>query len=135
MVREAILQKIEERGISQAKLCDDLGLTRQNFSSFLTGRRSLPFKKVIDVFQYLNLTVGEASKTVGHSEALEMSRIISQRLASKGMTLKHLSEVSQIHQSTISCFVNGKRNLCVSNLEKMLESLNMGVMAYEPRRR
>lgn len=134
MIREAILQKIEERGISQAKLCDDLGLTRQNFSSFLTGRRSLPLKVVVDVMQHLNLTVGDADGKSAYTAVKEVPEIISRGLVCQGVTLKRLAEMCEISQSTISCFLNSKRNICVGNLEKMLKALDMGVVNYKSKR-
>lgn len=131
MVREAILQKISDKGISQAKLCETLNITKQNFSSFLTGRRSLPFQTVVDVFRYLGLSVGPISKGYASQDASHISSILSSRLDSLDLSLKGFSALCGIHQSTISSFLNGKRNISTKNLERIVNALRFSILPYK----
>lgn len=131
MVREAILQKIEDKGMSQAKLCERLGITKQNFSSFLTGRRSLPFQTVIEVFRYLGLSVGPISKGYASQDASHISQILSNRLNHLDLSLKDFSNLCGVHQSTISSFFSGKRNISTKNLERIVNALRFSILPYK----
>ena len=56
-IREKIVLRIVELGIKRKELCEDLGLTLQNFSAFACGHRALPFDDLEKVLMYLGLTV------------------------------------------------------------------------------
>ena len=56
-IREKIALRIKQLGITKKSVCEDLGLTLQNFSSFLTGKRCFPIDDLEMVLMYLGLTV------------------------------------------------------------------------------
>ena len=56
-IREKIALRIKELGIKRCVLCEDLGLSLQNFSAFVTGHRTIPYEDLERVLMYLGLTI------------------------------------------------------------------------------
>ncbi|WP_217951347.1 helix-turn-helix domain-containing protein [Granulicatella adiacens] len=56
-----------------------------------------------------------------------MERRLKVILASKGMTAKDLSNITKISQSTISSFLNGKRDIKFSTLKKICLALSIDI--------
>ena len=56
-----------------------------------------------------------------------MERRLKVILASKGMTAKDLSNITKISQSTISSFLNGKRDIKFSTLKKICLALYIDI--------
>lgn len=134
MVREAILQRLNEKGISQAQLCDRLGITKQNFSSFLCGKRSFPFHSVVETLQYLGLSVAPLRVGYATNNATHISGILSRAVNGLDMSLKDFSQLCGVHQSTICSFLNGKRNISIKNLDNILNALRYGVLPYKSKK-
>jgi len=55
MIREAIKREIYAQHLNQAKLCRQLGLTKQSFNSFMNGRRSYPLRDIEKILKFLKL--------------------------------------------------------------------------------
>ena len=57
MIREAIINKLKERKISQRKCSLDNEVDYINFNKFLKGQRSFPLPDIERVLKYLNLEI------------------------------------------------------------------------------
>lgn len=55
MIRETIRKALAERGITQKKLAEDLGIAPQTICDYLNGRRNLPYDKLEAVIGYLGI--------------------------------------------------------------------------------
>ena len=55
MIRERILSELKHQGLSQRQMALDLGLTPQNVSSFLRGKRQFPVDKIEAILKYLKI--------------------------------------------------------------------------------
>lgn len=60
MIREAILKRLKEQKITQKQLADDVGVTYQNFNSFLKGKREFPLSDIERILAYLKLDIKAA---------------------------------------------------------------------------
>ncbi len=134
MVREAILQRLNEKGISQALLCERLGITKQNFSSFLCGKRSFPIQSIVETLQYLGLSVAPLSVGYATNNATHISAILARGVDRLDMSLKDFSQLCGVHRSTVCSFLNGKRNISVKNLDNILNALRYGVLPYKSKK-
>ena len=50
-----IRTKMEDKRLTQRKICEDLGFYPQNLNAFLNGRAKLSFKKVKMITEYLEM--------------------------------------------------------------------------------
>lgn len=57
MIREAIKEQIKELKISQVQLSSELEINRSSLTSFLSGKRALPFDDIERILKYLRLTI------------------------------------------------------------------------------
>lgn len=57
MIREAIKREMSEQGISQQKVCAEIGITKGALSSYLSGRFKLSIEKIEAIMEFLNLEI------------------------------------------------------------------------------
>lgn len=57
MIREAIKKRMQEVGVTQVVLARELGLSRPNLTSFLSGNRPLPLADLERILERLQLTI------------------------------------------------------------------------------
>lgn len=61
-IREIILLRIKNLGARQYEVARLAGLKAQNLSTFITGKRSLPYESLERVCGVLGLTLGSINK-------------------------------------------------------------------------
>lgn len=129
MIREKIRARMREQGVTQKTLCEDMGITLQNFSTYLSGARGIPFSRLLTVLDYLGLTfrLGEADGTTANGNGLRA--LVELAIKCRGMKLKEYAAESGIHYSTLSSFINGRRNLSCECLEAVVEQLGIELCA------
>lgn len=57
MIREAIINELERRGVKPAQLVKDLALNKGHLSTFLKSGTSLSLDKVESILDYLSLEI------------------------------------------------------------------------------
>ena len=127
MIREAIYNRMAQRGINQTKLCNDLGLLPQNISAFLRGHRGIPYSALIKILNYLGLTFssdGKASDLPNERVNIFFKDIIKGKYGKINLFVKN----SGISGSTVSSFLSGKRHPSYFILEKMTQKLNIDIV-------
>lgn len=56
-INEKIMLQMKRHKVRARNLCKKLGLTETNFSSYLRGKRPLPYEELEKVCMYLGLTL------------------------------------------------------------------------------
>lgn len=56
-IRGKIYLRMKELGVKNRALCSDLGITEQNFSAFINGRRTIPYDDLEKICMYLGMTL------------------------------------------------------------------------------
>lgn len=129
MIREAIYNRMVQRGVSQTKLCNDVGLTVQNFNAFIRGSRGIPYVKLMNTMDYLKLTFGldggDGQSTLPPSN---LNNLVKSQIMAKYKNTYYFAQQSGITGSTISSFVTGKRHMSYKNLEKVLNTLGISIV-------
>ncbi len=137
-IREKIALRIKELGITKKTICDDLGLTQQNFSTFLTGKRAIPLDDLEKVLMYLGLTVQSkdykpvddpvAVKTVnvlpGSHYAL-LRQKMRMRIGELQLRQPVVASRAGVNEKSLSSFLTGRRGLNVSHIEALMEVLDL----------
>lgn len=143
-IREKIALRIKKLGISKKNVCDDLGLTQQNFSTFLTGKRGFPLEDVERLLMYLGLTVKDNDykapryvenpnmPTVQPGKKYAVIRIsIRLRMKDLGLSVGKLSEDTGINKASLSSYFSGKRGMNVAHIECIMHQLGLTLVPKE----
>lgn len=134
MIREAIKERILALGLTQKQVSKAMGVYEQNLSSFMTGLRSYPYDKFIDLITLLGLSVGLKCGYVGVYPPDEIRVAVRDAIESSGLMRRKVAEKSGINESTLSSYLTGKRPISVSILEKLMSALDLGFVCYgEPK--
>lgn len=115
--REAITRRMRELGVSSRALCFDLGFKTSNFSSYLHGRRCLPYEDMDLVMAYLGLTLSGRRLRDGLVEAV----------MSSGKKRKVIAAECDILPTSLSAYVTGRRPLSYSQTERLAEYFGLSL--------
>lgn len=137
-IREKIALRIKELGITKKTLCDDLGLTQQNFSTFLTGKRPCPLDDLEKVLMYLGLTVqGKDYKPTGDAAPQKVTVVTPEshyallrqkiriRIGQSGIPQPVVASRAHVNEKSLSSFLTGKRGLNITHIESLMEVLDI----------
>lgn len=134
MIREAIKERIRALDLTQKQVSKAMGEYEQNLSSFITGLRSYPYGKFIDLLTLLGLSVGLKCGYVGEYPPDEIKEAVRDAMESSGLMRRRVAERSGINESTLSSYLTGKRQISVATLEKLMSALDLGLVCYgEPK--
>lgn len=133
MIREDIYKRMVVRGVSQTDMCKELGVTLQNFNAFVRGGRSIPLASLFSVMDYLRLAFSinddGADNVVAPKEIIRYIRLYIRR---KYRFAKQFAEECGVSISTITTFINGKRDLTSTTFEKILTAMNAKIVVAAP---
>lgn len=130
MIQEAIAKRVKDLGITLSALCCTVGQYPQNISSFLKGTRQLSLAKVTDVMTALGLSVGPADATVSDYPATDLRESLREQMCELSVTQKTIARECQISESSLSLFLNGKCQISVNTLERIMKRLNLGIVCH-----
>lgn len=134
MIREAIKERIKNLDLTQKQVSKAMGVYEQNLSSFITGLRSYPYGKFIDLITTLGLSVGLKRGYVGVYPPEEIKEAVRDAIESSGLMRRKVADKSGINESTLSSYLTGKRQISVATLEKLMSALDLGLVCYgEPK--
>lgn len=124
MIHETILERLNFRGVSQSEICKELGLTVQNFNSFLKGKRGIPYTSLNQILAYLGLNYTDGTSVV---EPERVNVLMKQKAVEKYGKVSKYAEESGLSGSTVSSVFTGKRKPTAITLEKMLPKLGIAL--------
>lgn len=131
MIQESIKDRIQKLGLTQKKVCDDLGLIAQNFNGYLKGSRAIPFETLSSLMTYLRLGLFEpVSKT--YTAMKNAQFIIKDKVDNEKLKLKDIAAKACVDQSTISSFLNGHRDISAKSFESILIALEFQIKPFNP---
>jgi len=145
-IREKIALRIKQLGVTKKSVCEDLGLTLQNFSSFLTGKRCFPIDDLEMVLMYLGLTVKPKDYRPGPvteelppvpAEAIRSSQhaLIRQkvklRIGELGLQTSRVAASAGVNANCLSSFLGGKRGLNIRHIEALFSALDLALVDKE----
>lgn len=121
-----------EKGVSQQKIADYLGITRQSYSNYELGNREADYKTLTNLAKYFNTTVDyllgiSDSKSSTKEIEKETGNRIKQVRTSVGMSKKEFAKIFGITQNTLSQYENGKGELDAALLLEISEYFHVTV--------
>lgn len=145
-IREKIALRIKQLGITKKSVCEDLGLTLQNFSSFLTGKRCFPIDDLEMVLMYLGLTVKPkdyrpnpvteelppmSSESIRNSPHALIRQKIKLRIGELNLPHNRVATTTGINANSLSSFLGGKRGLNIRHIEALFSALDLALVDKE----
>ena len=139
-IREKLALRIKHLGITKKSLCEDLDLTMQNFSSFLTGKRCFPMDDLERVMMYLGLTVkpkdykpeDESEKlapldsvTIANGHYSLIRQKMRMRIGELNLQLGRVATRTGVNPNSLSSFLSGKRGLNIKHVEALMDVLTL----------
>ena len=139
-IREKLALRIKHLGITKKSLCEDLDLTMQNFSSFLTGKRCFPMDDLERVMMYLGLTVkpkdykpeDESEKlapvdsvTIANGHYSLIRQKMRMRIGELNLQLGRVATRTGVNPNSLSSFLSGKRGLNIKHIEALMDVLTL----------
>ena len=129
-IRERIDQHMLHRGVTQAMICNDLGLQISNYNAFIRGNRTISFKDLVSVMKYLHLSVAPAGTEFAVIPPERMNEVFRNRIKCSGKKIVEIASASGICSSCISSIVTGKRTASSRNLGKLIAVLGLDIVPY-----
>ena len=129
-IRERIYQHMLHRGVTQATICNDLGLQISNFNAFIRGNRTISFKDLVSVLKYLHLSVAPIGSECATIPPERMNEVFRNRIKNGGKKIAEIASASGICSSCISSIITGKRTASSRNLGKLMAALGLGIVPY-----
>jgi len=145
-IREKIALRIKQLGITKKSVCEDLGLTLQNFSSFLTGKRCFPIDDLEMVLMYLGLTVKSkdykpnpvvteqppvTTEAIRNSQHALIRQKVKLRIGELNLPYNSVAASAELNANSLSSFLNGKRGLNIRHIEKLFAVLDLALVDKE----
>lgn len=145
-IREKIALRIMQLGLTKKSVCEDLGLTLQNFSSFLTGKRCFPIEDIEVVMMYLGLTVKPKdykpnpvvveqppvpTDDIRASRHALIRQKVRLRIGELGLQTSHVAASAGINANSLSSFLGGKRGLNIRHIEALFSVLSLALVDKE----
>lgn len=126
---ELISMRIKNLGITQKKLCEDLGLNAGNFSSFIKGNRGVKYHVLISMLEYLGLTFGKEGDEVSSIDVANAPSFFKKCVKDTGKRVNELN--LPIHSCTLASFTSGDRMVTSSIIEKLMSIFGITLLPYE----
>lgn len=130
MIREQIQEKMNVRGVNQAMLCRDLGLTVSNFNAFLHGKRTMPYKTFISILLYLRLSVAPKGMTLTEVSADQLPDILRFRIKQLRYRMADVEKASGVNKTSIASIITGNRKPSTGNLDRIMQALSLEIVNY-----
>lgn len=130
MIQEAISRRIKDLDITLSALCCTVGQYPQNISSFLKGRRQLSLAKITEIMTALGLSVGPEGTTVGDFSASDIRLALRDQMKEMSVTQKTVARECEISEPSLSLYLNGKCQISVATLERIMKRLGLGVVSH-----
>lgn len=145
-IREKVALRIKQLGVTKKSVCEDLGLTLQNFSSFLTGKRCFPIDDLEMVLMYLGLTVkpkdykpnpvtveqpSVSTEAIRASKHALIRQKVKLRIGELGLPLNKVAAAADLNANSLSSFLGGKRGLNIRHIEALFTVLDLALVDKE----
>lgn len=145
-IREKIALRIKQLGITKKSVCEDLGLTLQNFSSFLTGKRCFPIDDLEMVLMYLGLTVKPkdykpsavvteqppvATDAIRGGQHALIRQKVKLRIGELNLPYSRVAAAAELNANSLSSFLSGKRGLNIRHIEALFNVLDIALVDKE----
>lgn len=145
-IREKIALRIKQLGVTKKTVCEELGLTLQNFSSFLTGKRCFPIDDLEMVLMYLGLTVKPKDykpnpvtveqppvdvAAIRSSQHALIRQKIKLRIGELNLPMNRVATAADINANSLSSFLGGKRGLNIRHIEALFSVLDLALVDKE----
>lgn len=145
-IREKIALRIKQLGVTKKSVCEDLGLTLQNFSSFLTGHRCFPIDDLEMVLMYLGLTVKPkdyrpnpvtveqppvATDAIRNGRHALIRQKVGLRIGELALQQSSVAAAAGLNANSLSSFLSGKRGLNIRHIEALFNVLQLALVDKE----
>lgn len=130
-IRERIYQQMLLRGVTQAMICNDLGLQVSNFNAYIRGNRTISFRDLVSVMTYLHISVAPIGTEFTNIPPDKMNEVFRERIKRSGLKMSEISAASGICSSSISSIITGKRTASSRNLGKLMTALGLDIVPYK----
>lgn len=128
-LEELIDDRLKSLGISQSKMCNDLGLSRSNTCSFLKGRRGLKYDVLISILKYLGLTFGMEGEETSNADVENAPLFFKECVKSK---CKRITDIDlPIHYCTLVSFTTGDRIVTSNVIAKLMPVFGITLLPYK----
>lgn len=128
-LEEIIATRIKDLGITQRKMCNDLGISCANTCSFLKGNRGVKYNTLIEIIKYLGLTFGVEGEETSSVKIEDAPSFFKQRIKNTG---KHINEMDlPIHYCTLVSFITGDRMVTSSIIAKLMPMFGITLLPYK----
>lgn len=124
-----IQERIKSLGITQKKMCEDLGISPANTCSFMKGRRGVKFNVLIDILNYLGLTFGKEGEETSAVKTSEVPAFFKECVKETG---KHINELYlPIHACTLISFTTGSRMVKSNVIDKLMPVFGVTLLPFK----
>lgn len=124
-----ISERIKSLGVTQKKMCEDLGISAANTCSFLKGRRGVKYNALICILNYLGLTFGKEGEDTSEVKTSEIPAFFKECVKKTG---KHINELDlPVHSCTLISFTTGSRMVKSSVIEKLMPIFGITLLPYK----
>lgn len=130
-IRERIYQHMLYRGITQTVICTDLGMQMPNFNAFIRGKRTISFKDLVNILNYLHLTVAPVGAEFAVVPPESMNETFRKSIKCSGMKISEIESASGICSSSIYRIIKGKLKPSSRNLGKLMAVLGLDIVPYK----
>lgn len=118
-INEIIEERMRYRGINQTEICKECGMNIQNFNSFLKGNRKLPKSYFIKVMGFLSYTFKKDGEAPVLPDDIETTLVAD--IKNSGDTATKIASQCNVSVSTLSCILNGKRQMTTDGIMELSE--------------
>ena len=128
-LEELIDDRLKSLGISQRKMCNDLGLSPANTCSFLKGRRGVKYDVLISMLKYLGLTFGMEGEEASHTDIENAPLFFRECVKKKG---KRITDIDlPVHHCTLVSFTTGDRMVTSNIIAKLMPVFGITLLPYK----
>lgn len=128
-IGELINMRIKSLGVTQRKMCTELGISSANTCSFLKGRRGVKYNVLVGLLEYLGLSFGKEGDEYSNVEIANIPSFFKQCVKDTG---KHIYELDlPIHSCTFVSFTTGDRMVTSSVLDKLMPFFGVTLLPYK----
>jgi len=126
---ELIGLRIKSLGVTQSKMCNDLGISAANTCSFIKGRRGIKYHVLIKMMEYLGLTFGKEGEEYSNVKLEDVPAFFRECVKGTG---KHIYELElPIHSCTLVSFTTENRMVTSSIIEKLMPIFGITLLPYK----
>lgn len=126
-INEIVDDRMKYRGVNQTELCKECGLTIQNFNAFIKGKRTLPMESLVRVMALLTLYYKKEGENPISPADIEEKLVSLAKGCGKKIT--EIAQEANISASTLSCIINGKREMSAKAADALTEYFGYQVVS------